>query len=204
MNQIRMMGRTILGYNGFFSLDRLKRDTKIEASYCTNTLFKFCKEGFVKKASKKKKEYGPGDRRRYVIIYLVVGRNGLAARIAPKTRKGPVQDRIWFVIRNKFRTSGSFNLRDVVVLGGVNKATARWYLKMLHRADIIALSYRTSQGFEWRLTGKYSGPSRPYLEYEKLRQRTSKTAPFKAQKGYNLSQIYNRKTHPGRFPKAAC
>jgi hypothetical protein len=55
-------------------------------------------------------------------------------------------------------------------LGGVNKATARWYLKILHRAGIIAQAYRTSRGFEWRLTGKYSEPSRPYLEYEKLRK----------------------------------
>jgi len=182
MNRIRFIGKTILAYNGFFSLDRLKRDTKIEASYCTNTLFKFCKDGFVKKASKKRKEYGPGDRRRFVIIYLVSDRNGLAARIAPKTRKGPVQDRAWFVIRNKFKASGAFNLRDVVVLGGVNKATARCYLKILHRAGIIAQTYRTSRGFEWRLTGLYSEPSRPYLEYEKLRkkavQRTSKTPPF--------------------------
>lgn len=187
MNQIRIIGKTILGYNGFFSLDRLKRDTKIEASYCTNTLFKFCKDGFVKKASKKRKEYGPGDRRRFVIIYLVVDRNGLAARIAPKLRKGAAQDRAWFIIRTKFRASGAFSLRDVVVLGGVNKATARWYLKMLHRAGIIAQTYRTSRGFEWRLTGKYSEPSRPYLEYEKLRktpgERSSKTAPFGKRKG---------------------
>lgn len=187
MSRIRIIGKIILGYRGFFSLDRLKRDAKIEASYCTNTLFKFCKEGLVKKVSKKRKEYGPGDCRRYVIIYLVVDRNGLAARIAPKLRKGAAQDRAWFVIRNKFRVSGAFSLRDVVVLGGVNKATSRWYLKMLHRAGIIGQSYRTSRGFEWRLTGKYSEPSRPYLEYEKLRktsgERSPKIAPFESQKG---------------------
>lgn len=181
MNQIRTIGKTILGYNGFFSVDKLVRDAKIDVSYCTNTLFKFCKKGLLKKISKIKKDV-PGGHPGFVLIYLVVDRKGLAARIAPKLRKGPVQDRAWSVIRNKFRTSGALNLRDVVVLGGVNKATARWYLKILHRAGIIAQTYRTSRGFEWRLTGKYSEPSRPYLEYEKLRkkvvQRTSKTPPF--------------------------
>lgn len=187
MNRIRVIGKTILGYNGFFSLDRLKRDTKIEASYCTNTLFKFCKEGLVRKVTKKRKECGPGDLCRYVIIYLVVDRIGLATRIAPKNRKGMVQDRIWFVVRNKFRTSGSFNLRDVVVLGGVNKTTAKSYLKILRRAGIIERVRQTNQGFEWRLTGKYSEPDRPYLDYEKLRNapvgRSSKTASLKVQKG---------------------
>ncbi len=187
MNKVRVIGSTILGYNGFFPIDRLVRDTKIDVSYCTNTLFKFSKEGLVKKISKVRKEHLRGDRPGFVIIYLVVDRKGLTARIAPKLRKGPVQDRAWSVIRNKFKVSGAFNLHDVVRLGGIDKGTARWYLKILHRAGIIARSYRTSRGFEWRLTGKYSGPSRPYLEYEKLRkkagERSSKPAPFKSQKG---------------------
>lgn len=186
MSRKEVIARAILGYNGFFSLDRLKKDTKIELSYCTNTLFKFCKEGLIKQVTKKRKEYGPGDRRRFLIIYLVINRNGLDGMIAPKTRKGPVLDRIWFVIRNKFRTSGSFNLRDIVVLGGVNKATAKVYLKILHRAGIIDRAYQTSRGFEWRLTGKYSEPSRPYLDWEKLKKsqadKSQKTASLRLEK----------------------
>ncbi len=168
MNRIRIIGETILGYHGFFSLDRVKRDTKISASYCTNTLFKFCKEGLIKKASKRRKEYGPKGRIGFVIIYLVVDRKGLAARIGPKLKNGPIMDRAWSVIRNKFRACGAFSLRDVVVLAGVKKSTAKCYLKRLRRAGIIDRARRTSCGFEWRLTGKHSEPSRPYLEYESL------------------------------------
>jgi len=176
MNKIRMIGSTILGYRGLFSIDKLAKDTKIDLRYCTNTLFKFCRQGLTKKISKLR--YERADHPGFVIIYLVVDRKGLAARIAPKLRKGPVQDRAWSVIWNKFKVSRAFNLHDIVVLGNVNKGTAKWYFKILRRANIIAKSHRTSRGFEWRLTGKHLGPSRPYLQYEKLTRDFGPERPY--------------------------
>jgi hypothetical protein len=104
------------------------------------------------------------------MIYRVIDRKRLAARIAPKRFERTVQDKMWFIIWNKFKNNGSFNLHDLTVLAGAEKGTARWYLKALRRAGYIYPSRNGGGlGIEWRLTGNF-GPERPFLDFSRKRK----------------------------------
>ena len=188
MNKLRIVGEAILDnyLNGFFSLDQVAKLTKIPRKYVTDVLVVFSQEGLVRKIVKQKKEHIPGHSPRFSLTFRVANKKALAERVAPKLKEGTVQDRMWSVIRNKSKASGSFDLHDLIVLGGVKKGTARWYLKALREAGYIFQSRRITRGAEWKLTGKYSGPQRPYPGYRDRKQRAgnkpSKTAPFKTKR----------------------
>jgi hypothetical protein len=189
MYKLRVVGRAILEHhlNGFFSLDQIEKLTKISRKYVTDVLVVFSQDGLVRKIVKQKKEHIPGHSPRFSLTYIVSDKKGLAERVAPKLKEAMVQDRMWSVIRNKSKVSGCFDLHDLIVLAGVKNGTARWYLKALRQAGFIFQSSRMSRGAEWRLTGKYDGPQRPYPEYRNREQRAenklSKTTPLKAKRG---------------------
>jgi predicted transcriptional regulator len=85
---------------------------------------------------------------------------------------------MWFVIWNKFKNTGSFNLHDLSVLAGAKKGTARWYLKALRQAGYINPTRNAGPGVEWRLTGRF-GPNRPYIKYSrKAEQKRCQTRPL--------------------------
>lgn len=203
MNQLRAIGSAILERHGFFSIDQIIRRAGLSRQKCRNVLVLFCQEGLIRQIKKNRKEHIFGKPPTYAIIYRVIDRKRLAARIGPRRFKNTIQDKMWFIIWNKFENNGSFNLHDLTVLAGAKKGTARWYLKALRRAGYILPSRKAGPFVVWRLTGKF-GPERPYLDHSRRIKRDAKTRP-------NLSQIYSgnlsarhRKTHPGRFLEVAC
>jgi hypothetical protein len=168
MNNLRTIGATILEYPGFFSLDQIARDTGISKKYSNDVLVVFCQESLIKVIKKRKKEHRPGLPPTYSIIYRVANRKDLAARIAPRFKENTGQDRMWSVIRNKTKADGFFTLRDLIVLGGVVKNSARSYLKSLRKIGIIQPSRSGGgPGVEWRLL-RDCGPKRPYVASPKV------------------------------------
>jgi hypothetical protein len=164
MNKLRTIGKAILDNypHGFFSLDQIAEITKFPRKLVSDTLFIFSQEGLIKKIKKQRKEHIPGHSPRFSLIYRA-NRKSLAARIAPRLKEETVQDRMWKVIREKRQ----FNLRDLIVLAGVKRGMARWYLKALRGLGIIQPS-RTGGGIgvEWRLTSD-PGVKRPYVRTER-------------------------------------
>lgn len=196
MNQVRTIGMAILKHHGFFSLDQIAMETKISRKYVTDVLVVFAQEGLVKKIIKQKKEHIPGHSPRFSLTYRVVDRKGFAVRIAPRRFENTVEDRMWFIIRNRFRNGSSFNLHDIMVLAGAKKGTARSYIKTLRRAGFIVPSRSGGgPGVEWKLTGDY-GPKKPYID----RSRSKK--PGNKPSGKLNKKISNRASlMPERGPK---
>lgn len=164
MNCVRTIGAAILERHGFFSIDQIMRATRISRRYCRDILGLLCQEGILGQIKRARKEHVFGRPPIYAMIYRVIDRKKLTTRIAPQRKEGTIQDRIWYVMRNKFRSDGSFNLHDLMLLAGAKKGMVRWYLKALHRAGYIAPSRKAGPGVEWRLTGDF-GPERPYIKY---------------------------------------
>jgi hypothetical protein len=161
MSKLGIVGKTILEHypNGFFSLDQIAKATKFPRKLVSDTLFIFSQEGLIKKIRKQRKEHIPGHSPRFSLTYTA-NRKALAARIAPRLKEGTVQDAMWKTIRGKRQ----FNLRDLIILAGVKRAMARWYLKGLRGLEIIRPS-RTGGGLgvEWRLVNDV-GLKRPYIK----------------------------------------
>ena len=101
----------------------------------------------------------------FSLTYRITDKKALAKRIAPKLKEETVQDRMWFIIRKK----RLFVLRDLIVLAGVKRETARWFLKALRRAGIVRPSRPAGPGVEWRLV-KDVGPKRPYVTGKSIGQ----------------------------------
>lgn len=178
MNKLQVIGTAILKRHGFFSIDQIIRATKIPRRYCRDVLCLLKQEKIIKQVAKPRKEHVFGKGPVYAMIYRVLDRKRLAARIARRRYKNTVQDRMWFIIWNKDKNKGSFDLRNLVVLAGTKKGTARWYIKALRRAEYIVPSRKGgAPGVEWRLRGKF-GPERPYIEYSRKRERDVKKRPI--------------------------
>ncbi len=194
MNQLAIIGKAILERHGFFSLDQIAKETRIPRKYVTDVLVVLGQEGLVKKIIKQKKEHIPGHSPRFSLTYRVVDRRRLAARIVPRRLENTIEDRLWFIIWNKFKNKGSFNLHDLIVLAGAKKGTARSYIKTLRRAGYIIPSRSGGgPGVEWKLTGTY-GPEKPYIDRSRskepgnklsgrLNKKDVKQGPFHAGKG---------------------
>jgi hypothetical protein len=160
MNKLRIIGKAILEHHpiGFFSLDQIVELTKIPRKYVTDTLVVFSQEGLVKKIMKGRKEHIPGHSPRFSLVYTA-NRKALTARIAPKLKKETIQDKMWFIIRKK----KFFTLRDLIILAGAKRGTARWFLKALRKIGIIRPLRSGGPGVEWMLV-KDIGPKRPHIE----------------------------------------
>lgn len=169
MNQLRIIGAAILKRHGFFSIDQIVRAAELPRQKCRDNLVLFCQEGLIKQIKKGRKEHAFGKPPVYAMIYRVIDRKRLAVRIAPRRCENTIQDRIWYVARNKFKSDGSFNLHDLMILGGAKKGMARWYLKALRRAGYIVPSRKAGPGVVWRLTKDF-GPERPYVDYPRKKR----------------------------------
>jgi len=174
MNQLRTIGAAILRRHGFFSIDQIIRATKLSRQKCRDVLVLFCQEKLIRQVKKGRKEHVPGRPPIYAMIYRVIDRKRLTARIGPRRCENTVQDRMWYIMRNKFKSDGSFNLRDLMILSGAKKGMARWYLKALRREGYIIPSRKAGPGVEWRLTGNF-GPERPYICSERKQKREDKS-----------------------------
>ena len=161
MNKLRIIGKAILEHhpNAFFSLDQIARLTKISRKYVTDVLVVFSGEGLIKKIAKQRKEHIPGYSPRFTLTYRVVDKKALAARIAAKLKEETIQDKMWFIIRKK----KFFTLRDLIILTGAKRNSARWYFKALRRAGVIRPLRRGGPGVEWMLV-RDCGPRRPYVK----------------------------------------
>lgn len=206
MTKLRTIGTAMLERHGFFSIDQIIKAIRVPRRYCREVLALLCNEGIIRQIKKGRKEHIPGKPPKWSMIYSVIDREKLAIRIAPRRCENTIQDRMWFIIWNKYVNSGSFNFHDLTILAGAKKGTARWYLKALRRAGYIGYvnpSRNAGPGVEWRLTGDF-GPERPYLDYSRRIKRNAKIRSnlSKAYSG-NLSRRHH-KTHLGRFLKAAC
>ncbi len=194
MSQLTIIGKAILRWHGFFSIDQILRSTKVPRKYCRDVLTLFCQERIIRQIKKGRKEHTPGRPPVYAMIYQVIDRKRLAARIVPRRSENTIEDRLWFIIWNKFKNKGSFNLHDLIVLAGAKKGTARSYIKTLRRAGYIIPSRSGGgPGVEWKLTGTY-GPEKPYIDRSRskepgsklsgrLNKKDVKQGPFHAGKG---------------------
>lgn len=196
MNKLRTIGTAVLEHHGFFSIDQIIKAIRVPRRYCREVLALLCNEGIIRQINKGRKEHIPGKAPRWSMIYRVIDRKKLAARIVPRRFENTVQAKMWFIVWNKFKNNGSFNLHDLTILAGAKKETARWYLKALRRAGYIdPMRNGGGPGVEWRLTGNF-GPERPYLNYrqkrkvrnlqtgiEEHKKSNVKHAPFQAEKG---------------------
>jgi len=161
MNKLRIIGKAILERhpNGFFSLDQIARLTGISRKYVTDVLVVFSQEGVIRKVRKQRKEHTPGHSPCFSLTYVVADKKALADRIAPRLKKGMIQDRLWFIVRKK----KFFTLRDLIILARAERETARWFLKALRGMGIIRPLRPGGPGVEWMLV-KDPGPKRPYIE----------------------------------------
>lgn len=156
MTRQQIIGNAILKLKGFFSLDQIVREANYRRDDARQALAGFVKEGLIKEIRRRKKSQYKGGAAPLIILYAITDKKRLSEKIAPKCRGfNNLSDRMWFVIRKK----EYFTRRDLRILAGVTKETARWYTKMLARAGIIATSGRSG---EWRLL-KDVGPRRPYV-----------------------------------------
>jgi hypothetical protein len=165
MSKIGAIGKAILEHypDGFFSLDKITKVTGFPRKLVTDTLVILSQEGVIKKIIKQRKQHSPGHSPRFSLTYRVTNKKALAARITPRLKEDTAQDRLWFIIRKK----RFFELRDLIVLAGIKRETARWYLKALRKLGVIQAS-RTGggPGVEWTLINDI-GPKRPYIEIRK-------------------------------------
>ena len=167
MSQIKTIGAAIIDRHGFFSIDQIMKATRLPRTKCRDVLVLLCQEGIIRQIKKGRKEHVPGRPPVFAMIYRVVDRKRLVARIAPRRSENTIQDKMWFIIWNKFKNFGSFNLHDLTILAGAEKGTARWYLKALRRAGYIIPSRSGgAPGVVWRLTGNFK-PERPYIKYSR-------------------------------------
>jgi len=160
MNNLRIIGKIILEkHPGFFYLEQIMKETKIERKLARDTLWTLCEEGLIRLISKRKKaekEYGKPPS--YVFNFRILNKCALAERIAPKRFENTAQDRVWSVIRNK----NIFTARDLTVLSGVQRGTVRWYMKALRKTGVIQAIDKGGPGCRWRLPND-PGPRRPYV-----------------------------------------
>jgi hypothetical protein len=178
MNKLQIIGTAILEHHGFFSIDQIIRTTKIPRQYCRDVLCLLNQEKIIKQIAKPRKGHIFGKGPVYAMIYRVLDRKKLAARIARRRFKNTIQDKMWFIMWNKHKNKGSFDLRDLVVLAGAKRGTARWYIKALRRAGYIVPSRKGgAPGVEWRLTGKF-GPERPSLDHSRRIKNKKKGGPI--------------------------
>ena len=183
MNKLRTIGKAILEHhpNAFFSLDQIEELTGFSRKCVTDTLVILSQEGLIRKIIKQKKEHTPGHSPRFSLTYRVADRKALADRIAPKLREDSIQDKMWFIVRKK----RFFTLRDLIVLAGAKRGTARWFLKALRKMEIIRPLRPGGPGVEWMLIHD-CGPKRPYIKIN----RKAKDQRMK-----------NKTETPGRGPK---
>jgi Fic family protein len=155
MTRQQIIGNAILKQKGFFSLDQIVQETRYRRDDARQALAGFVKEGLIKEIRRRKKSQYKGGAAPLIILYAITDKKRLIEKISPKCRgSNNLSDRMWFVIRKK----EYFTRRDLRVLAGITKETARWYTKMLARAGIIRQGGRG----EWRLL-KDVGPRRPYV-----------------------------------------
>lgn len=193
MNRLRTIGTAISKYHGFFSLDQIAMETRIFRKHVEDVLVVFAQEGLVKKIVKQRREHIPGHSPRFSLTYRVIDRKRFAARIGPRRLKDTIEDRCWFIIRNKFKNNGSFTLHDIMVLAGAENGTARSYIKTLRRAGIIVPSRSGGgPGVEWKLTGNY-GPEKPYIDRSRSKESRDELSGRLHKKDVKRGPSYGRK-----------
>lgn len=169
MNRVQTIGGAILErfHDRFFTMEHIMGTTGISRRYVRDIMALLVNEGLVTKVRKQEKgEKEWGRPISYTITFRLADRKGMAERISPVCLPNTVQDRLWFVIRTLFKRSGIFTLRDLVVLAGVKRNTAHWYLKALKRAGYAEHLQKGGPGVEWRLTQDL-GPRRPPVAYSR-------------------------------------
>ena len=167
MNRVQTIGGAILErfHDRFFTMEHVMGATGIPSRYVRDIMALLVKDGLVtkvKKQAKPEKEWGRSIS--YTITFRLADRKKMAERIGPVRLRNTVQDRLWYVMRTLFKRNGTFTLRDLVVLAGVKRNTAHWYLKALKRAGHAEHLQKGGAGVEWRLTQDV-GPRRPSIVY---------------------------------------
>ena len=171
MSQLRAVGAAILRRHGFFSIDQIVKATKLSYESCRKNVWLFCREGIIRQIKKGRKPHIPGWAPRFALIYRVIDRKKLAVRITPRQCENSIEDKMWFIIWNKYMNNGSFNLRDLTVLASAKRGTARCYLKTLRRAGYIVPSRSGGgPGVEWKLTQTF-GCKKPILDRSRSDER---------------------------------
>ncbi len=158
MERLKIIGEVVLGERGYFTVGKIARETGIPAADVRVVLDRLFRAGLLLRLKIDPQFATLRGRPPAKFLYQKKNKHNFAEKIAPKLKENTALDRAWSVIRNKSRLEGSFTVKDVITLGEVGRENARWFIKNLRRAGVIARrGYR-----EWILV-KDPGPKRPYV-----------------------------------------
>ena len=158
MERLKIIGEVVLGEQGFFTVGKIARETGIPAPDVRVVLDRLFRAGLLLRVKIDPQFATLRGRPPAKLLYQKRNKRDFARKIAPKLKENTALDRAWSVIRNKSRLEGSFTVKDVVALGKVGRENARWFVKKLRKAGIIARRGHR----EWILI-KDPGPKRPYV-----------------------------------------
>jgi hypothetical protein len=161
--RLKRISKAISLKNGFFSVKQISKETFIGSKDVQIVLDWLFREGLVQRFDLIP---NPGEgsplrgRPKKRTIYQVTDKKKFEKRFRPKLKENAAADRMWKIIRYR----ESFTIRYLVVLCDVGKENARWFVKMLAKADFICPCGSTGRALEWRLVRlRDPGPKRPYL-----------------------------------------
>lgn len=161
--RLKIVGKAICSREGFFSVNQIAKDTSINPKDVRVALDRLFREGLLERFDLAP---NPGEnsplrgRPKRRTIYQVVNKEKFKERFVPRLKQDTASDRMWRVIRIK----GTFSIRDLVLLAGVNRENCRYFVRQLYRAGYISPSKQGGPGVVWSLIrAKDPGPQRPYL-----------------------------------------
>jgi len=161
--RLKIIGKVISLKNGFFSVKQISKETLIGSKDVQIVLDRLFREGLIERFDLIP---NPGEdsplrgRPKKRVIYQVTNKNEFKKRFGPKMKENTAQGRMWKIIRGK----EDFTVRDLIVLAGVKKENARWFVKMLSKAKYISPFGSVGRSVQWGLIRlRDPGPKRPFL-----------------------------------------
>jgi hypothetical protein len=161
--RLKTISKAISLKNGFFSVKQISKETFIGSKDVQIVLDRLFREGLVERFDLIP---NPGEgsplrgRPKKRKIYQLADKKKFKERFGPRFKQNTAADRMWKIIRYR----ESFTIRDLVVLCGVGKEHARWFVKMLAKAGFISPFGFFGRSVQWGLIRlRDPGPKRPFL-----------------------------------------
>jgi DNA-binding Lrp family transcriptional regulator len=161
--RLKIICKAISLKSGFFSVKQISKETPIDFKNVQIVLDRLFREGILERFNLIP---NPGEaaplrgRPKKRTIYQIKNKKKFEERFAPKLKQNTAADRMWKIIRYR----ENFTIRNLVVLCGVGKEHARWFVKMLAKAGFISPIGSVGRSVRWGLVRRRDpGPNRPFL-----------------------------------------
>ena len=175
--RLKIIGKAISLKEGFFSVNQIAKGTLFNPKNVQIILDRLFREGMVQRFDLIP---NPGEkaplrgRPKKRTIYQISDKKKFKERFEPRLKKNVAADRMWAVIRNK----EIFTIKDLIILAGVKRENARFFVKRLYRARYISPSKSGGPGVEWFLIRRRDpGPKRPYLGDAAITEKRKESGP---------------------------